>query len=353
MPSLAAVSTIDFPHKISQQAVREFSREVFAPSFPEIGRLLPVFDNTQIVSRNLCMPLEYYLQTHTFGEQNRDFIRLALDYSVEAAEACLASAGIAPHAVTDVVVVTTTGLATPSLDALLINRMRLNPRANRMSVFGLGCAGGVSGFAKASALAKADPKAAVLLVVAELCSLTFLRNDFRKSNFIGSSLFADGIAACLILGDEHEAARRKSVRFVGSRSRLYYDTLDIMGWDFTDQGFKVLFSPGIPALIAAHVREDTTRFLAEYSLSLSDIGYYIFHPGGRKVLEAYQEALRAEGDFLRTTREVMRDYGNMSSASVLYVLKRFFDGGATGFGLIMAMGPGFSSEMVLLDMNRK
>lgn len=350
MPSLAAVSTIDFPHRISQQAVKEFAKEVFGASFPDINRLLPVFENTEIANRNLCEPIDWYLQTHTFEEQNHEFIRLALEYSVRAVETCSASAGIPVKEITDIVFVSTTGLATPSLDALIVNKMRLNPNINRMSVFGLGCGGGVSGFAKASTLARANPRAVVLLVAAELCSLTFLRNDFSKSNFIGSSLFADGVAACLILGDEYAPASGSGVGFVASGSRLYYDTLDIMGWDFTDHGFKVLFSPGIPALIAANVKNDVTAFLARHDVSLKAVGNFIFHPGGKKVLSAYEDALGLESDALRTTREVMTEFGNMSSATVLYVLERFLKDHEPGYGLMMAMGPGFSSEMVLLDM---
>lgn len=351
MPSLAAVSKIDFPCKTSQQEVKDFAEGVFASSFPDIRRLLPVFNNTEILTRNLCKPLDYYLQIHTFEEQNREFIRLALEYSVKATEACAAAAGIDPSEITDLLFVSTTGLATPSLDALIINRMRLNPHVNRIPVFGLGCGGGVSGFAKACTLAKANPHAVVLLVAVELCSLTFLRHDFSKSNFIGSSLFADGVAACLVTGDEYETARQRNIRFAGSRSRLYYDSLDIMGWDFTDHGFKVLFSSGIPALIARNVRQDVTSFLDANETQLSAVKNFIFHPGGKKVLAAYAEALGVEGDFLQTSREVMRDYGNMSSATVLYVLERFLHKHEKGYGLMMSMGPGFSSEMVLLEMN--
>lgn len=352
MPALAAVSTIDFPYKTSQQTVRDFAKEVFAPSFGDIDRMLSVFENTEIRTRNLCQPLDYYLELHSFEDQNREFIRLALEYSVKAVEGCIASAGIPKEAVTDLIFVSTTGLATPSLDALIIDKMRLNPRTNRMSIFGLGCGGGVSGFAKACALARANPQAVVLLVAVELCSLTFLRNDFSKSNFIGSCLFADGAAACLITGDAYEHASDSGIRYVASGSRLYYDSQEIMGWDFTDHGFKVLFSPGIPALVAANVRDDVTSFLSEHGLSLSDIRYFIFHPGGRKVLAAYEEALSLDDDALQTTRAVMSDYGNMSSTTVLYVLERFLHAHTSGYGLMMAMGPGFSSEMVLLDMHR-
>ncbi|MCC8170948.1 MAG: hypothetical protein LIP00_04000 [Parabacteroides sp.] len=350
MPSLAAVSKIDFPYKTSQQTVKTFAEDVFAASFPD-RRLLPVFDNTEIETRNLCEPLDYYLQLHTFEEQNREFIRLALEYSVQAIETCAASAGIPADKITDMVLISTTGLATPSLDALIINRMKLNPHINRIPVFGLGCGGGTSGFAKACTLAKANPEAVVLLVTVELCSLTFLRGDYTKSNFIGSSLFADGVAACLIVGDQQENAADKKIKFVAAESRLYYDSLNIMGWDFTDNGFKVLFSPGIPALIAGNVRNDVTSFLEKYGLDLPAIKNFIFHPGGKKVLAAYREALGAGDDFLDTSHEVMKEYGNMSSCTVLYVLERFMQGYEKGYGLMMAMGPGFSSEMVLLEMN--
>lgn len=349
MPSVAAVSTVDFPHRTEQRCVREFAAKHFAPSFPDMERLLPVFDNTQIRSRNLCRPLDYYARPHTFGEQNGEFIRIALDSAVRGIEACTRRAGIPAGEITDLVFVSSTGLATPSLDALVVNRMRLNPNVRRMSLFGLGCAGGVSGFAKACALAQADPKAVVALVCVELCSLTFLHADYSKSNFVGASLFSDGAAACLIVGDGHEKAPQCRVDFAAAGSRLYYDTLRIMGWDFTDNGFRVLFSPGIPALIAANVGGDVASFLSKRGLSLADIVHFIFHPGGRKVLEAYQEALALDEDRLRTTREVMRDYGNMSSATVLYVLASFLERGAPGYGLMMAMGPGFSSEMVLLE----
>jgi alkylresorcinol/alkylpyrone synthase len=187
----------------------------------------------------------------------------------------------------------------------------------------------------------------------ELCSLTFLRNDYSKSNFIGSSLFADGVAACLITGDHHEHKSRKEITFLANESKIYYDSLDVMGWQFMDTGFKVLFSSDIPTIIENNVRNDVTSFLDKQNLKLSDIKNFIFHPGGKKVLTAYEEALGVEGDFLKNTREVMNDNGNMSSTTVLYVLERFFKHGfENGYGLMVSMGPGFSCEMVLLQMNK-
>ena len=352
MPSLAAISKIDFPFKIDQQEVKQCAKNLFAPSFPQVERMMAAFDNTEIKTRNFCKPLNYYSDQHTFQEQNEDYIRISLEYSVKAIQACISDAQLKKEEITDIIFISTTGLSTPSLDALIINEMKLSTNISRTPIFGLGCAGGVAGFSKASILAKANTDAVVLLVSVELCSLTFLRNDYSKSNFIGSSLFADGVAACIITGDNHVTKTKKSITFLATQSKLYYDTLDVMGWEFHDKGFKVLFSQDIPTIISKNIYNDVSSFLGKHQLKLSDIKNFIFHPGGKKVLTAYEEALAVEGDFLKNTREVMNDNGNMSSPTVLYVLERFFSQGfENGYGLMTAMGPGFSSEMILLQMN--
>lgn len=354
MPSLAAISKIDFPYKVEQQMVKEGARNLFAPSYPQVDRMMSAFDNTGIRTRNLCKPLEYYTSLHSFEDQNAEYIRLSLEYSIQAIDECIISAGINKYEITDLIFVSTTGLSTPSLDALIINQMRLNQNINRMAIFGLGCGGGVSGYSKANILAIANPDAVVLLVTVELCSLTFLRNDFSKSNFIGSSLFADGVAASIVTGDNHTNRTTNAFTFLATQSKLYYDTLDVMGWEFLNSGFKVLFSSDIPTIISTNIQNDVTSFLEKHRLKISDIKNFIFHPGGKKVLTAYEEALLVEGDFLKNTREVMNDNGNMSSTTVLYVLERFFSQGfENGYGLMVSMGPGFSSEMVLLQMNKK
>jgi alkylresorcinol/alkylpyrone synthase len=352
MPSIAAVSKIEFPFKADQQEVKQLAHDLFAPSFPQVERMMSAFDNTLIKTRNLCKPLSYYSNTHTFQEQNADYIRISLEYSVIAIEACLAAAKLRKEEITDIIVLSTTGLATPSLDALIINEMHLSQNITRLPVFGLGCAGGVAGFSKACVLAKANPNAVVLVVAVELCSLTFLRHDFSKSNFIGSSLFADGLAACIITGDNRTNQTKHVFNYIDTQSKLYYDTLDIMGWEFLDSGFKVLFSQDIPTHIARNIGQDVTTFLDKHALTLADIQNFIFHPGGQKVLAAYTESLSLEEDALKNAKAVMIDNGNMSSASVLYVLERFFTIGFTpGYGLMLSLGPGFSSEMVLLQMH--
>lgn len=353
MPKLAAISKIDFPYRIDQQEVKQYSRDLFALSFPQIDKMLSAFDNTEIKTRNFCKPLDYYTSVHSFQEQNDDYIQLSLEYSVKAIEACISSAEIKKEEITDIIFISTTGLATPSLDALIINKMRLDQNISRMPIFGLGCGGGTAGYSKASILAKENPDAIVLLVAVELCSLTFLQNDFSKSNFIGSTLFADGVVACIITGDNHSIKTENQISFLATQSKLYYDTLDVMGWEFQDNGFKVLFSHDIPTIISENIRDDITSFLGKHQLKISDITNFIFHPGGKKVLTAFEEALQVKGDFLKNTREVMNDNGNMSSVTVLYVLERFFTQSyKSGYGLMLSMGPGFSSELVLLQMNK-
>jgi len=353
MPSLAAISMIDFPFKVDQQEVKQYAKDYFAPYFPQVERMLSAFDNTEIKTRNLCKPLLYYSMVHSFQEQNAEYIRIALEYSEKAIEECLSSTQIKKEEISDLIFVSTTGLSTPSLDAIIINKMRLNQNISRIPMFGLGCGGGVSGFSKANILAKANPDAIVLLVAVELCSLTFLREDFSKSNFIGSSLFADGVSACIITGDNHVNKTKNSITFLDTQSKLYYDTLDIMGWEFLDTGFKVLFSQNIPAFISKNIHDDVTNFLTKNKLKLSDIKNFILHPGGKKVLTAYEEALSMDKKSLKYSREVMVNYGNMSSPTVLYVLNKYFSKGfKEGYGLMLSVGPGFSTEMVLLQMNK-
>ncbi|MFD2147487.1 type III polyketide synthase [Mucilaginibacter antarcticus] len=296
MPHIAATATINLPYKIAQQDVKQQAHDLFSANFPQTDRLIFAFDNTEIVTRNFCKPLSYYAEPNTFEQRNNDYIENALKYSVQAIEDCIAKAGVTGGDITDIYFVTTTGLATPSIDALIINQMQLNPHVNRSPLWGLGCGGGVSGMAKACTTAKANPDAVVLLVAVELCSLTLIKSDYSKSNFIGSSLFSDGIAAVIIKGDNHIPTGHK-IGFIAASSKLYYNSLDVMGWEFKDTGFKVLFSKDIPTFINENVKIDITEFLTRHQLQLSDIKNFIFHPGGKKVLDAYTNALGVEGDF--------------------------------------------------------
>ncbi len=353
MPNLINVSKIDFEHTLSQKDLKPYARNLFAEVFKEVDKLIDVFDNTQIKTRNFCVPVEFFLENKSFEEKNNIYIQTALDKSIEAIEKCLYESGIEKSRITDLVFISTTGLATPSLDALIINKMRLSPYINRTPIWGLGCAGGVSGMAKAFTAAKANPEAIILIVAVELCSLTFIRNDLSKSNFVATSLFSDGVSAGIIAGDEalKEIKTKHKISYVSSQSRLYYDALDVMGWDFVPSGFKVVFSKDIPTIVNKSVKEDVERFLEKNNLKISDIKNFIFHPGGAKVIDAYTEALGLERGDLGFTRDVLENFGNMSSVTVFYVMEKFIrEGFKNGFGLMLSLGPGFSSEMVLLDM---
>ncbi len=351
MPNIVSISKIDFPYKISQEEVKKYVNQLFSSHFGDIERMTGIFDNTGIKRRNFCKPLSYYTSNSGFKENNDEYVSCALNYSVKAIEQCIASAQIKKEDITDIIFVSSTGLATPSIDALIVNELRLNNYINRLPIFGLGCAGGVAGMAKANALAKANPKAVIVLVAVELCSLTFLKTDYGKSNFVASSLFSDGIAACIIKGDAYKTKTTPSVSILAAQSKLYYDSLDIMGWEFMDEGFKVIFSRDIPSFINKNIKKDIVHFLSEQGLGLNGIKNFIFHPGGKKVLEAYTESLGIKDDFLKNTREVMNEYGNMSSVTFLYVMERFLSTGfENGYGLMLALGPGFSCEMVLVSM---
>ena len=353
MPNIISVSNIDLPYQVNQSDLKEYAGNLFAGAFPDVERLLPAFENTLIKSRNFCVPVDFYAKERSFKEKNDLFIEYALKYSVEAVKKCLEGTEFKKEEITDIVFVSTTGLSTPSLDALIVNEMKLNPNINRTPIWGLGCAGGVSGLAKAASIAKAHPDAVVMFVAVELCSLTFIRNDLSKSNFIATSLFSDGVSAILVTGDNHsDKVRDYSFKIRSSRSKLYYDSLDVMGWDFTDDGFKVLFSRDIPTIVNDTVKGDITNFLIENNLTLNDIENFIIHPGGMKVIEAYINALEIDREKLSNTLSVLQNYGNMSSVTALYVLDKFIqDGFNDGYGLMMSLGPGFSCEMLLLEMN--
>ncbi len=267
MPFIAAVSTIDLPYKTDQQEVKQHIHDMFTTDFSQIERLMGTFDNTDIKFRNLSQPFSYYTAPKSFEEHNNEYLRCALEYSVKAVEQCVAKANIDKQDITDILFVSSTGLATPSMDAMIVNALRLNPHIQSFCRSGgWAVRGGVSGVAKANALAKANPRAVVVLVAVELCTLTFLKNDYSKSNFIASSLFSDGIAACIIKGDEHGANSR--VRVVESSSKLYYDSLEVMGWEFLDTGFKVLFSKDIPTFIHSNIKDDILSFLSKHNLEL-------------------------------------------------------------------------------------
>ncbi len=352
MPSVKNVSCLSLEHKAPQSDLKQLAERTFAGSFNDLDRLLESFENSKINERNLCVPIEYFDSHKSFKERNEDYVRIATELTSRSVNDCLESSGIMNSEVTNLIFVSSTGLSTPSIDALVVNELRLNPNITRIPIWGLGCAGGVAGVALACKLAKADPDAIVVVAATELCSLTFIKGDMSKSNLIATGLFSDGIAAVLVCGDSaaERISGRFDLRYKDSRSRIYYDSKDVMGWEIADEGFKVVFSKDIPNIVSVKVKDDVRSFIESNKLLLTDISNFIIHPGGVKVIDAYIRSLELENSSFDNTRAVLGKFGNMSSATVLYVLNEFCQNGfAKGNSLMASLGPGFTSEQILFE----
>jgi alkylresorcinol/alkylpyrone synthase len=313
------------------------------------ARVASFHDNAGVQGRHLALPLERYPQLLDFSERNREYIRCAVDLGEQALGAALQAADVAPAELGHLFFVSVTGMATPSIDARLVNRMRLNPELKRTPIFGLGCVAGAAGLARAADWARAYPDASVALLAVELCSLTWQPNDLSVPNLIASSLFGDGAAALVLSGGPRGA---RGPRVLGSRSRFYADTEHVMGWDIGSQGLKVVLSAGVPELVRKHARADVDAFLAAHGLRRGDVQHWLLHTGGPRVLEAFQSALELSARDLEFSWQQLRQNGNLSSASVLLVLGDLWRARQPAAGeraLLMAMGPGFCSEMVLLE----
>lgn len=351
-PVVRGIATATPPHRVPQEEVREAAATLF-PRLARFPQLLGVFGGAQIEARHLARPVGWYLEAHGFAEKNAVYVEEALRLSEEAAGSALRRAGVAPGDVDAVVFVSSTGVATPSLDSALIGRLGLSRHAARLPLWGLGCAGGASGLARAADLVRAGYRN-VLLVAVELCSLTLVRGDESKSNFVGTALFGDG-AAALVLGPGGAGSGDGAdggeglVRLHGARSTLIEDSADVMGWDLVDEGLKVRFSRDIPTLVAEMMRGDVTEALASVGWTRDDLAHLVLHPGGVKVLAAFEAALDLPPDTLDASRAVLREYGNMSSPTVLFVLEETLRGAPRGRGLLTAMGPGFCAEHVLVE----
>jgi alkylresorcinol/alkylpyrone synthase len=343
---IAAAATALPPYTLDQNDVARRIQLALGPRSPEILRLLPMFANTGIERRYSCVPIEWYEATHDWPERNAIYLETATDVLEAATRAALQRAGRNAEDIDAVVVVSTTGIATPSLDALLMERMGLRRDVTRLPIFGLGCVGGTLGMARAGNLASCRPGSLVLYIVIELCALAFRRDDFSKSNIVATALFGDGAGAALLSTEGDGPA------IVASGEHTWADTLDIMGWDVTSDGLKAIFSRDIPTLVGADLRDIVVPFLAQYGLTLGDVDRYVCHPGGAKVIEALESAFQVAPGTLIETREVLRDFGNMSAATVMFVLERVLAERAErpwNRALMMAMGPGFTVGFNVLE----
>lgn len=306
----------------------------------------------QVEARHLALPIEEYPKLADFGAANDAFIRVGTDLAAQAIESALAQAGVGPRDVDAIFFTTVTGLATPTIDARLVNRLGLRRDVKRSPFFGLGCVGGAAGVARMADYLRAYPDQVAVLVAVELCSLTFQHGDQSIPNLISTGLFADGSAAVVALGSER--AQRLNVtgpQIVASRSAFYPDSERIMGWDVGATGFRIVLSAGVPDMVQTHLRPDMDAFLDTQGLAVGDVDRWICHPGGPKVIEAMQTALDLQEDALAKTWASLKGVGNLSSASVLFVLAdHLADNPQPGeVGVLMAMGPGFCAELVRLQ----
>ncbi|MEA3166292.1 MAG: alkylresorcinol/alkylpyrone synthase [Thermoplasmata archaeon] len=353
MPVVHGLATSLPGHRLPQEELRKVADAVL-PESPNKQGILDVFRNARIDSRSLAMPVEWYLEPHGFAERNEAYTTVGLDLVERATKQALAKAGLAPGDVDAVVMVSTTGIATPSLEARLSNRLGFRPGIARVPLFGLGCAGGVAGLARAADLAKADPESHVLLVAMELCSLSFDITTalgaggkvVDKKSLVAASLFADGCAAAIVSGD---ATGAKGLRWVAGASHLFPQTERVMGWDVADDHLEVVLSPGIPDLVRGELANILRPFLAKHNDG-RDPAHWALHPGGARVVDAFREALGLSGEELRWTEAVLRENGNMSSPTALFVLQKALADAKGGDRILAsALGPGFCGEFALLE----
>jgi alkylresorcinol/alkylpyrone synthase len=341
-PRILAVGTAVPEHYLTQADVRTLVKSLFNAGLRDVDRLLAVFDNGHIQSRYVSAPLEWFQTNHTWQERNEIYLRVALDLSERAARIALERSGLSAAEIGGIFFVSTSGLATPSLDSWLIKRLDLSRHTVRVPIWG--CAGGAGGLNRASEFVRATGKPA-LLVAVELCSLTFQANDVSRPNLIATSLFADGAAAVVL------APEGNGPRIIGGSSTLWDETEDIMGWDVTNTGLKVNISKSVPNIVEKNIRKDVEMACANHNLSLEQLRHFVTHPGGEKVMEAFTTALGLPSSALEAARAVLAEHGNMSSATVLFVLERFIQRHpklpCDEPGLLTAVGPGFSAEHVL------
>ena len=346
-PRLLGVATAVPSYRLDQDDVVERVKLLFGRS-PDLDRLLPVFTNTGIRTRYSCVPIEWYDRAHGWAERNRIYLASAVDLLEATTAQLLERTGRHKHEIDSIVVVSTTGIATPSLDALLIERMGLRRTVRRLPIFGLGCAGGVIGLARAASQAAMAPGGTVLFLAVELCALSFRRDDWSKSNVVATALFGDGAAGALL------STAGEGPAVVAAGEHTWPHSLDVMGWEVADDGLSAIFSRDIPRLVATQLHDIAADFLARHGLGLADIDRFICHPGGAKVVAALERAFGLGQGTLSEAWGVLRDYGNMSATTVMFVLERTL-AAARAAGerweraLMNALGPGFSAGFLVLD----
>ena len=340
LPRLLGLKSAVPPYVIAQSEAELYARKLFG-EVRDISRMINVFQTTGIDRRYSCVPIDWYLGDHGWTDRTELYISNAVNLLEDITRKLLAHTGLQAHDLDAIVLVSTTGVATPSLDALLVERMNLRRDIQRLPIFGLGCAGGVIGLARAAQLARVAPGSKVLFLAVELCALTFRKNDTSKSNIVAAALFGDGAAGAIVSTDGEGPA------FGPSGEYTWPNSLDIMGWDMAEDGLKARFAKSIPDLVARDFRKLLDEFLARNDIALSDITGFACHPGGAKVLDALENAMDMQRGTLKESRAVLREFGNMSAVTALFVAERIHLAGQKT--LFSALGPGFTAAFLMLD----
>jgi len=341
--AVLSVATASPPHVLHQRDVAQAARMMFADRFPNFDRMAKVFLNAGIERRQSVRPIDWFFQPRGWTERTEAYLEGAVDLFAQAAERALDEAGLKGADVDIIVTASSTGIATPSLEARAMTRLGFRSDVARIPVFGLGCAGGCSGLALAARLAAATPGAVVLFVTVELCSLAFRLDELTKANIVATALFGDGAAACVL-----QAGGEGFAQVEAFAEHTWPDTLDIMGWRVDPIGLGVIFARAIPPFAEAHLRPAMETMLARDGRTLDDVDRFICHPGGAKVIEALESALSIGQGRLDQERDVLADHGNMSAPTVLFVLDRVRRAGLPTRSVLTALGPGFTASTVTL-----
>ena len=351
---IAAVGTAFPPHRYTQAQISETLVNRWRDKLPEPRLLTRLHANCGVDTRYFVLPIERYPELHGFEQTNNEWITAAVSLGETAITRALTPLGLTPADISAIFFASVTGIASPTIDARLINRMPFPTHVKRTPIFGLGCVAGAAGIARASDYVRAFPKQIALLLSVELCSLTWQDDDQSVANLISTGLFGDGCAAVVIAGDEASLPipSAHTPKILATRSTFYRHTEHIMGWDIRDTGFRIVLSPDVPKVVLENLRGDVDSFLAEHNLTLADIKSWVFHSGGPKVLEATETALQLPKEALALSWKSLAAVGNLSAASVLCVLEDTIKNqpGQPGtYSILAAMGPAFCLELVLLQ----
>lgn len=342
-PRLVGLGTAVPSHRLEQDEVRTFAERILGPRYPDFGRLAKTFDTAGVRTRFSVCPIDWFETDRDLQARNEVYLHGATSLFVAAAERSLAVAGLKADEIDTIVTVSSTGIATPTLDARAMAHLPFRSDVRRVPVFGLGCAGGVSGLALAARLARADPGSRVLLVCIETCTLAFRGDRARNADIIATVLFGDGAAAACVTTAETDGPA------VGhGYEHTWPDTLPIMGWDVDARGLGVIFDRSIPSFVTEHLATAVCGGLSALGLASSDISRLVCHPGGVKVVEAIEQVMHLAPGSLDHERTVLRDYGNMSAPTVLFVLERALAAGLPDGALLSALGPGFTVSLLPL-----